>query len=97
MCIRDSGILRDGRLRYGNGTHQGDSGVNIYSDGGLETFGGSKGWVQLEVRCTNTKKLKGGRVNRYCVKGRPGEVCHKVAIVALWILYEEVPPMIMLS
>lgn len=92
-----NGILVDGRLRYGCCTHNGCSGVNVYSDGGLETFDGSKGWVQLEVRCTNTTKLKGGRQGRYCVCGPSGEVCNKAALVALWVIYDEVPKMVALS
>ena len=92
-----NGILVDGRLHYGCCSHQGNSGVNVYSDGGLETFHGSKGWVQLEVRCTNTTKLQGGRTNRYCVNGDRGEVCRKVAIVALWIIVDELPPFVFMS
>ena len=92
-----NGILVDGRLRYGCCTHNGCSGVNVYSDGGLETFAGSTGWVQLEVRCTNTTKLKGGRQGRYCVRGPSGEVCNKAALAALWIIYDEVPKMVAMS
>ena len=93
-----NGILVDGRLRYGSCTHQGNSGVNVYSDGGLETFNGFTGWVQLEVRCTNTTHLKGkGRHKRYCVRGPSGQTCFKAAIVALWVPLEEVPPMVLLS
>ena len=92
-----NGILVDGRLRYGCCTHNGCSGVNVYSDGGLETVAGSTGWVQLEVRCTNTTKLKGGREGRYCVCGPSGEVCNKAALVALWIIYDEVPKMVLVS
>ena len=91
------GILVDGRLRYGSCTHKGNSGVNVYSDGGLETFNGFTGWVQLEVHCTNTTKLTGGRHGRYCVNGPFGQICFKAAIVALWVPLEEVPPMVFLS
>ena len=52
-------------------------------DGGLETFAGSMGWVQLEVRCTITTTLKGGRSNRCCLCGPSGEVCYKAALVVL--------------
>ena len=93
-----NGILVDGRLRYGSCTHHGNSGVNVYSDGGLETFNGFTGWVQLEVRCTNTTHLRGkGRHKRYCVRGPSGQTCFKAAIVALWVPLEEVPPMVFLS
>ena len=92
-----TGILLEGRLRYGYNTHASKSGVNVYSDGGLETFHGHTGWVQLEVKCTNTSKLSSGRRSRYCVRGPPGETCYKVALVALWVPYEEVPPMVRLS
>ena len=44
-----NGILVEGRLRYGVCSHENNIGVNVYSDGGLETFDGSMGWVQLEV------------------------------------------------
>ena len=92
-----SGILVDGRLQCGCCTHNGLSGVNVYSDGGHETFAASKGWVQLEVRCTNTTKLQGGRPNRYCIRGENGEVCYKAALLALWIPYDEVPSIVVLS
>ena len=91
------GILVEGRLRYGCCSHRGNSGVNVYSDGGLETFGATKGWVQLEVRCTDTTILKRGRSNRYCVKGTRGELCRKVAIVALWVLLDEMPEFVLMS
>ena len=86
-----SGILVDGRLRYGSCTHNGCRGVNIYSDGGYETFAGSQGWVQLELLCLNTTKLQGGRQNRYCIRGPRGAICYKASILALWIPYDEVP------
>ena len=92
-----NGILVDGRLRYGCCTHSRPSGVNVFSDGGLETFNGSTGWVQLEVCCTNTVRLRGGRIHPYCVPGTYGEVCEKAALVALWIPNDEVPPMVALS
>ena len=94
------GILVEGRLRYGIRTHDGHSGVNIYSEGGLETFNGfkgPKGWVQLEVRCSNTTRLVGGRPGQYCVKGPRREVCNKVALVALWVRLDEIPPLVLLS
>ena len=31
-------------------------GVNVYADGGLETFEGGQGWVQLEVACQKTTR-----------------------------------------
>ena len=74
----------------------GHSGVNVYSDGGLETFAGFTGWVQLEVHCTNTTILKGGRPNRYCLKGPSGQTCFKAAIVALWVPLDEIPSMVFL-
>ena len=89
-----NGILVDGRFRYGCETYEGHRGVNIYSDGGLETFEGATGWVQLEVRCTNTTKLKGGREHRYCICGPRGKICYKAALVALGVPLEEVPPIV---
>ena len=83
------GILVDGRLRYGTCSHNGNIGVNVYSDGGLDTFAGSTGWVQLELRCTNTTKLKGGAPNRYCINGPSGYSCYKAAIFALWVLWDD--------
>ena len=91
------GILWDGRLRYGSCTHDTHKGVNLYSDGGLETFDDCTGWVQLEVRCTNTTKLRGGRNNRYCVSGPSGDICNKVAIVALLVPLAELPSIVFLS
>ena len=88
------GILFDGRLRYGDQCHGGSCGVHVFSDGGLETFIGNTGWVQLEVHCTNTMELKRGRRNRYCINGPKGEICEKASIVAIWILHGEVPPIL---
>ena len=88
------GILLDGRLRYGDQRHGGCGGVHVYSDGGLETFNGNTGRVQLEVHCTNTMELKRGRRNRYCINGPKGEICEKASIVAIWILHGEVPPIL---
>ena len=73
------------------------NGVNIYSDGGLETIADSTFGVQLEVRCTDTRELKGGRENQYCVCGPSGEVCDKVALEALWVPSHEVPSIVALS
>ena len=96
------GILKDGRLRYGACTHDGNSGVNVYSDGGLETFDPSTSdeesiWVQLEVRCCNTTSLKGGRAGRFCINGQKGEICYKAAVVALWVPKVQLPAMVFLS
>ena len=78
-----NGILRDRRLRYGVLTHLKNQGVNVYADGGLETFEGFVGRVQLEVRVCSTTKLNGGRSGRYCINGKPGEVCRKAVIEAM--------------
>ena len=91
------GILKDGRLCYGVCTHHGNSGVNVYSDGGLETFHGSQGRVQLEVEVCDTPKLKDGRANRYCVRGTPFETCEKVVLTALWVPMNELPSIVYLS
>ena len=92
-----TGILNDQRLRYGICSHGENIGVNVYADGGLETFNGYKGWIQLEVMCTGTTRLKGGRAHRYCVKGKPNEICKRVSILALWVPLDELPSMICLS
>ena len=97
VVANGNGILRDGRLRYGCQTHDHNSGVNVYADGGLETFDTRRDWVQLEVRCTNTKRLRGGRKRRYCVRGPYGDICRKVALVTLWIPIDEVPSMVLLA
>ena len=86
-----NGILWEGRLRYGNSTHNKNAGVNIYADGGCETFYGPQVWGSLEVHCTNTKRLQGGRPGRYCVNGPFNHVCTKVVIVALWVPSDQVP------
>ena len=91
------GILKDGRLCYGVCTHHGHSGVNVYSDGGLETFIGSQGWVQLEVEVCDVTRLKDGRINRYCIKGTPFETCEKVVMTALWVPRAELPSIVFLS
>ena len=49
-----NGILKDDRLRYGHRSH---GGLIVYSDGGLETFDDSLEWVQLELKCVNTKRF----------------------------------------
>ena len=90
----EKGILVDKRLRFGKGRHRGNSGVNVYADGGLETFGGCPGWCSLELTCVNTTSLKGGRAHRYCVNGPFGEICYKVAIKALWVPWDEVPAVV---
>ena len=89
------GILIDGRLRYGYSSHKRNIGVNVYADGGLETFKPQwPGWVQLEVECNSTTKLQSGRGHRYCVKGASGELCMKVRLCTLWVLVYELPPII---
>ena len=90
-CTIGKGILWEGRLRYGICTHETNAGVNIYADGGLETFHGSERWAQLEVHCTNTKKLQGGRGHRYCANGPFNHVCKKIVLVALWVPFVQVP------
>ena len=92
-----NGILKDGRLCYGVCTHHGNSGVNVYSDGGLETFHGSQGWVQLEVEVCDVTKLRDGRINRYCVRGTAFETCEKVVLNALWVPMRELPSLLYLS
>ena len=73
-ALNGNGILVDGRLRYGCCTHGVCSGVNVWSGLGAETFAGCTGWVSLEVRCTNTTPLKGGRRGGHCIRGPSGEV-----------------------
>ena len=85
-----SGIMYEG-LRYGVCTHGKCRGVNFYTDGGLETFAGSTGWVQLEINVTKATKIKSGRAHRYCIIGPPGEKCSFVSLSALLIPFEEVP------
>ena len=92
-----NGILHDRRLRYGVLTHLNNMGVNVYADGGLETFEGFVGWVQLEVRVCNTTKLTGGRSGRYCINGPSGEVCRKAVIEAMWVPTDELPRMVFVS
>ena len=91
------GILVESRLRYGVCTHDGNSGVNVYSDGGLDTFKGHTGWVSLQVKCTNTKKLNGGADNRYCINGPKNDICYKAVLMNLLVPEEEVPLMAALS
>ena len=90
-CTIGKGILVEGRPRYGICTHARNFGVNIYADGGLETFYGPERRAQPEVHCTNTKKLQGGRPGRYCVNGPFNHVCTKVVIVAVWVPSDQVP------
>ena len=96
-CASYRGVLFDQRLRYGRGTHCGCKGVNVYADGGLETFDGYEGWVQLEVQCQRTTTLKGGRRRRYCVRGTSDEPCLDVVLLALWVPLAEVPTMVLFT
>ena len=84
-----NGILKDGRLRYGHRSH---GGLIVYSDGGLETFDDSLESVQLELKCTNTMRVKGSRNNRYCVCGTAGDICKKAALLRLLVPFPMVPP-----
>ena len=95
-----NGILVDERLRFGICTHAGCSGVNVYSDGGLQTFDSlnTPGWVQLEVACCNTTKLKGGGCDtRYCIRGPGFVTCEKAVLKALWVPLVELPSLVWLS
>lgn len=98
-----AGILFDRRMRFGVWGHNNNVGVNVYADGGLETFEDcrgepTRGWVQLEVRCTNTTRLTGkGRRHRYCINGPSGQVCLKAALQALWVPMDELPPIVRLA
>ena len=92
-----NGILKDGRLCFGVCTHHGNSGVNVYSDGGYETFQGSVDWVQLEAEVCDTTRLRDGRINRYCVRGPAYEICDKVVLKALWIPFDQLPGIVWLS
>ena len=83
-----NGILKDGRLRYG---HRTDGGIMVYSGGGLDTFDGSMKWVQLELKCSITKRAKGRRTDRYWVCGTAGEKCEKAALVRLLVPLPKVP------
>ena len=63
----------------------------VYSDGGLETFDDYLEWVQLELKCTDTKRVKGGGNNRFCVCGTAGEKCTKAALLRLLVPFPMVP------
>ena len=91
------GILRQLRLAYGRCGHGGNVGVNVYADGGLETFEGAQGWVQLEVLCQKTTRLKGGRQHRYCICGPSDELCFYAVLKALWVPMDELPDMVYLA
>ena len=92
------GILRQMRLAYGRCSHNANVGVNVYADGGLETFEGTQGWVQLEVLCQKTTRLGGrGREHRYCMCGPSDELCLYAALEALWVPKDELPAMVLLS
>ena len=92
-----NGILVDRRLRYGECSHNSKIGVNVYSDGGVETFSGHIGWVSLEVHCCNTTRLNSGRPNRYCIRGSTGDLCMKAVLVALWVPLQECPSVVFLA
>ena len=91
------GILLQRRLAYGRCGHEGNVGVNVYADGGLETFEGAQGWVQLEVLCQKTTRLRGGRSGRYCICGPSDQICKYAALEALWVPKDELPNMVLLT
>ena len=92
-----TGILNDRRLRYGICTHALDAGANVYGDRGLETFENSSGWIQFEVKCCKTTRLRGGRRSRHCINGPGNTPCTKAALMALWVPYDELPHAIYFS
>ena len=64
------GILVDGGLSGGSGSHNGHSGVNYYLDGGNETFGVNgpgETWCSLEILIAGGSRLAGGRKVRFCI------------------------------
>jgi hypothetical protein len=91
------GILVDRRLRFGENSHNGNIGVYLYSDGGVDTFEYTRGWVSLEIMACNTTRLRGGRVNRYCVNGPTGVACMKAVLNALWVPFDELPSLVFLA
>ena len=86
------GILKQQRLHYGTGTHAHKSGVNFHADG-CWCFDGYTGWVQLECEAVCTSKLSDSW-KRYCVRGKAFAMCRKVVLRALWVPYDELPPLI---
>ena len=52
------GILVDGGLRYGQCTHEGNSGVNFYSY--LHPSFLTPGWVALRLKAVDFTRLRGG-------------------------------------
>ena len=89
------GILHQQRLVYGICEHDGKAGCNFHTDG-CWTFDGHTGWVQLECDVTCTTKL-GGSKGRYCICGPRNEICFKAILRALWVPYDEIPPMVFLT
>lgn len=94
-----NGILIDQRLCFGICGHDGHSGVNVYSGGGLDTFDSQSapGWVQLEVACCNTTKLKKGRGHTYCIQGPGFQVCQQAVLLARWVPMVELPNIVWLN
>ncbi len=87
------GILTEGGLRYGSGSHGHCSGVNFYLDGGLETFTPGGGWISLELYVVKATKLKGRKclAHRYCCTGPVCEPCTYVEVRAVLAFIVETP------
>ena len=89
------GILNEERLHYGTCTHGRKSGVNVHADG-CWCFDGDTGWVQLECAAVCTSKLCNSW-KKYCVRGKAFAMSFKAVLRALWVPYDEIPPLIFLT
>ena len=78
-------------------THDGNSGVNFYVDGGLETFTPGDKWIQLELYISKAKHLKSGRQGRYCITGPAGELCQHCEVRALLVHRSNLPPLMRIA
>ena len=87
-----NGILSEG-FRNGHGTHDGKSGVNMFTVPPTDRFSEGDGWCLLTVRATEGTRLKQGKNPfKLCVVGVPGTLNSKVAVGGLSVLARDVPP-----
>ena len=91
-----NGILKDGGLRYGAGTHNGKRGVNFF--GSVKHGYLKPGHCCLVIRCVDATRLTGGGMKtRHCVAGLDGAFASKVVPTSILFHRDDVPSMVALA
>lgn len=87
-----TGIFIDDCMKYGECTHKGKSGVNVYAYPPFLWLVPGDGWCCLRLECMPYfSHLKGGAKGRYCICGLPGLPCTVVRPVELLIMHCDIP------